>query len=158
VKCVSKKSYVSIACAIAAIMLLLILVVSVKMSSQITLLAATTEGSEESKDNKNDKWQTTRMRVTAYCPCEICCGKFSDGITANNHKIEEGDAFAAADKSIAFMSELIVPGYNDDEPVKVMDRGGAIVGDRLDVFFDSHQKALNWGVKYLDVKLRVRSL
>ena len=156
-KSVSKKTHVSIACAIVCVMLLPVLVVIAKMPGEITLLGATTEGAQESKDNKNDKWQTTLMRVTAYCPCKIFCGKFSDGITANNHKIEEGDAFAAADKSIPFMSELIVPGYNDDEPVKVMDRGGAIKGDRLDVFFDSHQKALNWGVKYLEVKLMVRS-
>ncbi|MCK5566060.1 MAG: 3D domain-containing protein [Planctomycetes bacterium] len=156
-KSVLKKSGVLIAFVTSGIILLAVLVVSAGMDSEVTLLSATTETSDWSKDNAKDKWQTVSMRVTAYCPCKKCCGKYSDGRTANNHKIEEGDAFAAADKSIPFMSELIVPGYNDNKPVKVMDRGGVIKGARLDVFFDTHQKALNWGVKYLDVKLRVRS-
>jgi hypothetical protein len=37
--------------------------------------------------------------------------------------------------------------------VKVLDRGYAIKGDRMDVFFDSHRKAMNWGVQYLSVKV-----
>jgi 3D (Asp-Asp-Asp) domain-containing protein len=48
---------------------------------------------------------------------------------------------------------MIISGYNDGQPVKVLDRGGAIRGDRLDVFFASHQEALEWGVRYLDVKV-----
>ena len=31
------------------------------------------------------------------------------------------------------------------------DTGGAIKGNRIDVFFDSHQDALNFGVKYMTV-------
>ena len=30
----------------------------------------------------------------------------------------------------------------------VEDRGGAIKDNRLDRFFNTHQEALNWGVKY----------
>ncbi|MFH1883687.1 MAG: 3D domain-containing protein [Planctomycetota bacterium] len=49
---------------------------------------------------------------------------------------------------------MIVPGYNNSKPVKVLDRGRVIRGNRLDVFFDSHRKAKKWGVKYLLVKVR----
>jgi 3D (Asp-Asp-Asp) domain-containing protein len=49
---------------------------------------------------------------------------------------------------------MIIAGYNGGEPVKVLDRGGAIHDDRLDVFFDSHKEALEWGVRNLDIKLR----
>ena len=101
------------------------------------------------------QWQTVQMRVTAYCPCEKCCGKYSDGITASGHKIRPGDVFVAADRRYAMDTEMIIAGYNNTEPVKVLDRGGAIRGDRLDVFFYSHQEALNWGVRYLDVKIRI---
>jgi 3D (Asp-Asp-Asp) domain-containing protein len=94
------------------------------------------------------------MRVTAYCPCRRCCGRYADGITACGHKIQPGDCFVAADKRFPFGTEITVPGYNSGSRVKVLDRGGAIRGNRLDVFFNSHSKALKWGVKYLDVKVR----
>ena len=109
------------------------------------------EGSEQA-----DEWQTVRMRVTAYCPCAKCCGRYSDGKTANGHKIHPGDAFLAADKKYAFGTEMIVAGYKNEEPVKVLDRGGAIRGNRLDVFFHCHEEALKWGVRYIDVKVRCK--
>ena len=99
------------------------------------------------------EWQTVQMRVTAYCPCPKCCGRYSDGITACGHKIHAGDAFLAADRKYPFGTEIIVPGYKNGEPVKILDRGGAIRGNRLDVFFHSHEEALRWGVRYLDVKV-----
>jgi 3D (Asp-Asp-Asp) domain-containing protein len=103
---------------------------------------------------QSGEWQTVKMRVTAYCPCKKCCGEYSDGQTACGHKIISGDVFVAADKRYCFGTEMLIPGYNNDEPVKVLDRGGAIQGNRLDVFFGSHEEALEWGVKYLDVKVR----
>lgn len=104
---------------------------------------------------------TKTIRVTAYCPCEKCCGKWADGQTASGYWIQPGDRFVAAPKHIPFGTKFIVPGYNNDQPVEVKDRGGAITVERLDVFFgfdpnnpcDPHQKALEWGVKYLEVKI-----
>lgn len=91
------------------------------------------------------------VRVTAYCPCSKCCGEFADGITANGQQAT--GRFAAAPRIIPFGTKLLIPGYNNDGPVPVWDRGGAITGNRLDVFFDTHSKALQWGVQYLDVEL-----
>ena len=112
---------------------------------------ADTDSQEQA--NGNEKWVTVRMRVTAYCPCEKCCGKHSDGITASGHRIKAGDAFVAADRRYKMGTEMIIPGYDGGNVVKVLDRGGAIKGNRLDVFFATHQEALNWGVQYLEVKV-----
>jgi 3D (Asp-Asp-Asp) domain-containing protein len=101
-------------------------------------------------------WRTVLMRVTGYCPCRKCCGKSSDGITASGHRIRRGDEFVAADKTLSFGTEVIVPGYNNSNPVEVLDRGRAIHGNRLDVFFNSHRKAQAWGVRYLLVKVQKR--
>ena len=57
-----------------------------------------------------------------------------------------------------FYTEMLIPGYSNSKPVKVLDRGGAIKGNRLDVFYATHQEALEWGVKYLDVKIRRKNL
>ena len=99
------------------------------------------------------KEPTKTIRVTAYCPCEKCCGKWSDGQTASGYWIRLGDRFVAAPRHIPFGTKMIVPGYNNDQPVEVKDRGGAITVDRLDVYFDTHQEALNWGVRYLEIRL-----
>ena len=93
------------------------------------------------------------MRVTAYCGCPECCGTDSPGITVSGYKIQEGDVFVAADKRYPFGTEMIIPGYNNSEPVKVLDRGGVIQGNRVDVFFPIHKQALEWGVQNLNVKV-----
>ncbi len=102
------------------------------------------------------QWTTIRMRVTAYCPCPKCCGRFSDGKTACNHRIRWGDRFVAADKYYGFGTEMIIPGYNNGRPVKVLDRGKDIKGHRLDLFYNTHYTASRYGTKYLDVKIRNR--
>ncbi len=48
------------------------------------------------------------------------------------------------------MMKLDIPDYG---LVEIWDRGGAIKGNRLDVFFDTHSKAREWGVRYLEVKV-----
>lgn len=107
-------------------------------------------------EEPESEWRTIRMRVTGYCPCSKCCGKHSDGRTANMHHIQWGDRFVAADKKFAFGTEMIVPGYNGGNVVEVKDRGRVIKGNRLDVFFNTHYSAQKWGTKYLDVKVRRR--
>ncbi len=130
-------------------------------NSRLALLIAALDTAQqgmrrvETSDSEGlGQWQTVQMRVTAYCPCSKCCGSFSDGVTASGHKISQGDRFVAADKRYPFGTEMIIPGYKNGQTVEVLDRGGAIRGNRLDVFFNSHQEALEWGVRYLDVKIR----
>lgn len=89
----------------------------------------------------------TVYKVTAYCPGACCCDEFADGITASGHVIQPGDRFVAADKRLAFGQMIVIPGYGR---VPVLDRGGAIKGNRIDVFYPTHQEALEWGVKYFE--------
>jgi 3D (Asp-Asp-Asp) domain-containing protein len=98
---------------------------------------------------------TVRMLVTAYCPCPKCCGKYSDGITASGRSIyTHNSRFVAADTSVLpFGTKVSVPGYNGGRPVPVLDRGGKIKGRRLDVFFLTHQRAMQWGRQWVDVKV-----
>lgn len=83
-------------------------------------------------------------RVTAYCACEICCGRFADGITASGYVIKPGDKFCAS-PDLPFGTILIIPGYGE---VPVLDR----CRSGLDVYFDDHDDANNWGVKFLEVR------
>lgn len=88
--------------------------------------------------------------VTAYCPCEKCCGRYADGVTASGYVIEYGASFVAAPESIPFGTMLDIPGYGI---APVRDRGGAIKGNRLDVFFPTHREAMEWGWQKLQVKI-----
>jgi len=91
--------------------------------------------------------------VSAYCPCEKCCPGTSDNITANGHRIKPGEKFVAADRRYAFGTMMTIPGYNEGRPVPVLDRGGAINGNKIDLYFDTHKAALEWGVKTLQVRI-----
>ena len=112
----------------------------------------------KSDTEQSNEWESIEMRVTAYCPCPQCCGEYSDGITACGHKIQPGDTFVAADSRYSFGTEMLIPGYSNNQPVRVLDRGGAIKGNRLDVFFATHEEALEWGVQYLEVNVRRKNL
>jgi len=98
---------------------------------------------------------TLRMEVTAYCPCTRCCGPLAQGITASGLLVShDSGRFVAADTGILrFGTRLEIPGYHDARPVEVIDRGGAIKGYKLDVYFPSHEEALLWGRKMLDVNV-----
>ena len=50
-----------------------------------------------------------------------------------------------------FGTSLSIPGYYNGQEVKVLDRGGAIKGNKLDVFFPNHERAKKWGRQKLDV-------
>ena len=91
-------------------------------------------------------------RVTAYCPCESCCGNFADGMTASGARAVGKLIAAPKDipKEIPFGTWINVPGYGYAE---VLDRGGSIKGRRLDVLFPTHQEALDWGVQYLEIEI-----
>jgi 3D (Asp-Asp-Asp) domain-containing protein len=100
------------------------------------------------------KVRTIRMEVTAYCPCKKCCGENAQGITASGHEISYNQSkFVAADTDkLPFGTKLIIPGYST-APVEVIDRGGAIKGHKLDVFFPTHEEALQWGRQWVEVTI-----
>ena len=96
--------------------------------------------------------KTIEMEVTAYCPCTKCCGPKAQGITASGKNVHYNDGkFVAADRKFAFGTKLIIPGYAAGKTVEVTDRGGAIKGNKLDVYFHSHAEALKWGRQKLTV-------
>jgi 3D (Asp-Asp-Asp) domain-containing protein len=91
------------------------------------------------------------MEVTAYCPCPKCCGPKAAGITASGKSVSyNAGRFVAADSSFRFGTKLMIPGYHA-QPVEVIDRGGAIKGNKLDVFFPTHEQALKWGRRHISV-------
>ncbi|MDF1815569.1 MAG: 3D domain-containing protein [Verrucomicrobiales bacterium] len=109
------------------------------------------------------------MEVTGYCKCQKCCGwernllmqpvyaygpmkgqRKKIGETASGKQAKPGHTIAADTSLLPFGTRLKVPGYGWGV---VEDRGGAITGRRLDLFFKSHKDALKWGRQTLTVEV-----
>ncbi|MFW5653384.1 MAG: 3D domain-containing protein [Planctomycetota bacterium] len=98
--------------------------------------------------------RTVTMVVTAYSPDARSCAPFDDGITASGKSVwTNGGKLIAADKKYAYGTLMSVPGYNGGRPTPVLDRGGAIKGNRLDVLYPTHNIARQWGVQRLTVTI-----
>ena len=89
----------------------------------------------------------TVYKITAYCPCRKCCGK-TNGRTASGTTATAGRTVAASSK-FAFGTKLNIGGH----VYTVEDRGGAINGNKIDIFVNTHAEALQWGVRYLSVSV-----
>lgn len=82
--------------------------------------------------------------LTAYCPCPICCGIYSNmenPTTASGTRATAGRTIAADISMFPFGTKLVING----QVYTVEDTGGAIKGNRIDVFFNSHADAINFG-------------
>jgi len=111
------------------------------------------------------------MEVTAYCSCKECCnwkrkwgcfllspvyasgpskgrGK-AVGVTADGTAAKKGTV-AADTTRYPFGTILYVPGYGW---AVVHDTGRDIKGNHIDVYFESHRKALQWGRRKLKVRV-----
>lgn len=86
-------------------------------------------------------------KITAYCSCAKCCGK-STGRTAMGTRATAGRTVAASSQ-FAFGTKLNINGHT----YTVEDRGGAIKGNKIDIYVNSHAEALAWGVRYLPVSV-----
>jgi len=97
------------------------------------------------------EWQPLgTYRVTAYSACVICCKK-ADGITADGTYAPGcPDRVVAAPKELPFGARLWIEGVG---PVVVHDRGKAMHGQRLDLFFHKYKDAVDWGVQHRAVYL-----
>ncbi len=102
------------------------------------------EPAKEAEDSEYGEYLGT-FTITAYCPCAKCCGK-SNGKTASGVTATAGHTIAAS-KQFPFGTQLVIGG----KVYTVEDRGGAIKGNRIDIFFASHKAALQFGRKKMEV-------
>ena len=90
---------------------------------------------------------TRIFKVTAYCSCAKCCGKVTGRTASGSHAV--AGKTVAASGQFAFGTKLNING----QEYTVEDRGGAIQGNRIDIYMNSHAEAVAWGVKYLPVQV-----
>lgn len=118
--------------------------------------------------SRRDHPEILVLEATAYCPCGQCCGWRRNwlfrpviasgphrgkpkavGITASGTEARPG-TIAADTRVLPFGTILYVPGYGYG---RVEDTGGDIKGNRIDLFYRSHDDALDWGRKKVRCKV-----
>jgi len=91
--------------------------------------------------------QSGVYKITAYCSCAKCCGK-TNGITASGARATANHTIATP-STFKFGTKVLINGTT----YTVEDRGGAIQGNRIDIYMNSHAEAIAWGVRYLYVEV-----
>lgn len=93
------------------------------------------------------------LTTTAYSPDARSCGKSADGLTSTLHSVDtNGHCLVAADPRVLPMGAMLsIPGYDEARIVPVLDVGGAIKGNHIDLLFPTHEQARQWGVRKLRV-------
>lgn len=89
------------------------------------------------------------FKITYYCNCSKCCGKWAGGATASGTSPVAGRTIAVDPSVIPLGSEVIIDGHL----YTAEDTGSSIVGNRIDMYMDSHEAALDAGVTCADVYL-----
>lgn len=99
------------------------------------------------------------FKLTAYCSCKKCCGIWAvnrpNGVVygAIGEELKAGYSIAVDPKVISYNSKVMING----QVYEAQDCGSAIKGNRIDVYFENHKDAINFGVQYAEVFLMPNS-
>ena len=88
------------------------------------------------------------FKLTAYCPCTECSGKWGD-MTATGVRAKENHTIAVDPTVIPYGTEVIINGHT----YVAEDCGSAVKGNVIDIYFDTHEEVDNFGVQYAKVFL-----
>ncbi len=92
-----------------------------------------------------------QVEASAYCSCEICCAPY-DGSTTASGTTPRANHTIAASASYDFGTTVYIPYFSSSSNSGIFvveDRGGAIQGNRIDIYYSTHQEALEFGRRTL---------
>ena len=127
---------------------------------EVVDICFTCVGTEET--TKKDEYVSLgEFTLTAYCSCRKCCGKYAANRpvdkygrqivkTASGSVAKAGYTVAADKKLFPFGTKIYINGHE----YEVQDRGGAVKGKKIDIYFDSHKEALNFGRQTAEVFIK----
>ena len=86
--------------------------------------------------------------ITAYCPCEVCCGRWADGLTATG--LPAGPGVVAVDPEVVPLGSTVVI---DGQRYLAADTG--VMGNHVDICLADHAETAAFGVKTAEVWVEV---
>lgn len=99
---------------------------------------------EQKKREEEEQKEWMDWELTFYCPCSYCSGEW--GVQTASGQPLVPYITCAADGSIPFGTKIHIEGWGE---LTVVDRGGAVSNNVLDVFVSDHNEALKLGRKFL---------
>ena len=87
------------------------------------------------------------FKLTFYCSCVSCSGPYGTK-TASGARTTEGRTIAVDRRLIPLGSKVYIEGYGD---FIAEDVGGAIKGNKIDIYLNDHSRVKQMGVKYADI-------
>lgn len=101
------------------------------------------------------------FKLTAYCACDKCCGRWAEErpigkngkqvvYTASGAVAKEGKTVAVDPTVIPFGTKLKI----DGKVYVAQDSGSAIKDNRIDIYIEDHNEALEHGVKEAEVFIK----
>ena len=126
----------------------------------VLVIAEEKETVQESVIEQPKRVYLGEFKLTAYCSCTKCCGFWANSrpldengndivIGASGERLYQGVSVAVDPSVIPYDSKV----YIDGKEYIAHDCGGAIKGNRIDMYFDNHQDALDFGVRYAVVEV-----
>lgn len=121
----------------------------------------TVSSKESVRYDENGNVYLGNFKLTSYCACSYCCGKYAENrpvdengneiiLTASGNRAVDGLTIAVDPKVIPLGSTVIINGHE----YVAMDTGGAVKGNVIDIYFASHDAALEFGCHRGDVYLK----
>ena len=102
-------------------------------------------------DESGRKWESLgKFTLYGYDACVECCGK-TDGITATGTKAKQGRTIAVDPSFIPYGAKVMINGHI----YTAEDCGGNIKGNCIDIYFDTHTAANNFGKQTAEVFILV---
>lgn len=95
---------------------------------------------------RTQKIDMGQFKITAYCPCYEC----SDGYGRHTHsgKTAKSGRTIAVDQDVIDIGSKVKIGK---KTYIAEDVGGKVIGDTIDIFFDTHEEVEEYEVKYKHV-------
>lgn len=112
------------------------------------VLSASNYKGEQIYTLKNGREYLGEFKLTAYCGCWSCSEGYGNGTATGT--IAQADYTIAVDPDVIPYGSVV---YINGNMYVAEDCGGAVNNNHIDVYHNTHDEAVEFGIKYADVWL-----
>lgn len=108
------------------------------------------EGTKTFTESVGEGWKSLgTFMCTTYCGCSECSEGYGN-MTSTGVVAQEGRTIAVDPSVIPYGTHVLI----DGNEYIAEDCGGAVKGEHIDIYYESHERSLEVGTRYLEVKIK----